>query len=412
RSHSAATMSVSPPIRRLFPRVLAAEKTLSISTKRRKNASNVLSRKLEQLREEKIDLENALEAESEAHVNKLSREIAALRLAQQQGQPQTNGSGDQGWASIFRGQKPPGSKPEIMLDAMRRENEQLRNRLSDYIRITRLNEVYREELIEHRRRLGLPVDNLIGLSSLDPYSQPTHRRSSSTASSPSTSILALPNHSPVQHARASGVPIPRPPSQIHRPSNTISESTTPLSTHTPPRPRPPPPSPSPPSRYASATTTFTTPPSSSSFASNPPAFAGGPTRPLTYPSVPPPSLSSSFGSPTTSFLTHSPGYQRDIPSPVDSFASRRNSFHRRGSFDRRIAESGGLLSASRGQSHSRRASVERGARVAETGTLVPRDRAGSFGIPETAEAVESPAPAASKESGEAESSNEMLVRPS
>lgn len=47
---------------------------------------------------------------------------------------------------------------EIMLEAMRRENEQLRARLvdteRDYIRITRLNEVYREELIEHRRRVS------------------------------------------------------------------------------------------------------------------------------------------------------------------------------------------------------------------------------------------------------------------
>ena len=46
---------------------------------------------------------------------------------------------------------------EMMLDAMRRENEQLRARLveteRDYIRVTRLNEIYREELIEHRRRV-------------------------------------------------------------------------------------------------------------------------------------------------------------------------------------------------------------------------------------------------------------------
>ena len=46
-----------------------------------------------------------------------------------------------------------------MLEAMRRENEQLRNRLvdteRDYIRISRLNEIYREELIDHRRRVGL-----------------------------------------------------------------------------------------------------------------------------------------------------------------------------------------------------------------------------------------------------------------
>ena len=47
---------------------------------------------------------------------------------------------------------------ETMLETMRQENEQLRNRLveteRDYIRITRLNEIYREELIEHRRRVS------------------------------------------------------------------------------------------------------------------------------------------------------------------------------------------------------------------------------------------------------------------
>ena len=47
---------------------------------------------------------------------------------------------------------------EMMLEAMRRENEHLRNKLvdteRDYIRISRLNEIYREELIDHRRRVG------------------------------------------------------------------------------------------------------------------------------------------------------------------------------------------------------------------------------------------------------------------
>ena len=46
----------------------------------------------------------------------------------------------------------------MMLEAMRRENEHLRNKLVDtereYIRISRLNEIYREELIVHRRRVS------------------------------------------------------------------------------------------------------------------------------------------------------------------------------------------------------------------------------------------------------------------
>jgi transcription initiation factor TFIID subunit TAF12 len=113
-----------------------------------------------QLREEKIDLENALEAESESHVNRLSRELTALRQAQQQQQQQQqqgNGGVSHSQAAL---QIPDPNAPsaEIMLEAMRRENDQLRGRLvdteRDYVRISRLNEIYREELIEHRRRVS------------------------------------------------------------------------------------------------------------------------------------------------------------------------------------------------------------------------------------------------------------------
>lgn len=112
-----------------------------------------------QLREEKIELENVLEAESESHVNRLSREISALRLAQQHA---VNGSGTlspvETRMSFAFGADPTQPTTEVMLDAMRRENEQLRSRLieteRDYMRISRLNEAYREELIEHRRRVS------------------------------------------------------------------------------------------------------------------------------------------------------------------------------------------------------------------------------------------------------------------
>jgi hypothetical protein len=142
---------------------------------------NVLSRKLEQVRhhisspahmvedwsevlpitlqlhEEKISLENALEAESEFHVNRLSRELSALKATQQQqnGSPSatTNGNGHAATPSF--------SDPDVatMLETLQRENEQLRARLidteRDYIRITRLNEIYRQELITHRNRVGI-----------------------------------------------------------------------------------------------------------------------------------------------------------------------------------------------------------------------------------------------------------------
>lgn len=119
-----------------------------------------------QLQEEKIELENALEAESESHVNRLSRELSALRLAQQLtsqqngGSPGTgvNGDGTQS-PNLLRLPNPLVPSSEDMLEAMRRENDDLRHRLVDtereFIRITRLNEIYREELIQHRRRVRL-----------------------------------------------------------------------------------------------------------------------------------------------------------------------------------------------------------------------------------------------------------------
>lgn len=105
-----------------------------------------------------------MEAESEATVNRLSREISALRLAQQQhaqsaaSPTQVNGSGSVSPVDVRGPLFNPEPTPEMMLEAMRRENEQLRTRLveteRDYIRITRLNEIYREELIEDRRRVS------------------------------------------------------------------------------------------------------------------------------------------------------------------------------------------------------------------------------------------------------------------
>ena len=202
------------------------------------------------------------------------------------------------------------------------------------------------------------MDNLIGLASTDPYSQPTHRRASSSTSSPSTSILISPSPQHTHSSRPTPVPIPRPPSQIHRPANGISEASTPLS-HSPssvssssPFPLSPPTTSPMPASYASATTTLTTPPSSASLTSNPPVPYPGAVTNLSYPSVPPPSLSSSFGSPSTTFH-------------INSVYTRRDSVAENGAFSR-----------SHSQGHSRRASVERGARVAETGSLLPRGRHG------------------------------------
>lgn len=195
-------MSLSPPIRRLSTstkreedlinayeliRTFLARAILIIPCYywRRYEAEeeriiNILSRKLEQvpqfltppcacridtslqLREEKISLENTLEAESEAHVNRLSRELSVLRLAQQQAGTASGADSPEaraGFQAFLAGSSSTGAlSAELMLDAMRRENEDLRHRLvgmeRDYIRVVRLNDVYREELIEHRERVS------------------------------------------------------------------------------------------------------------------------------------------------------------------------------------------------------------------------------------------------------------------
>ncbi|KAJ7253775.1 hypothetical protein B0H12DRAFT_1116555 [Mycena haematopus] len=376
-------MSISPPIRRLSVSTMAKqEELINAYEAEEERIMNVLSKKLEQLREEKIELENALEAESESHVNRLTRELTRMRLAQQQ------------LAGL--GASPAGpSDPslEIMLAALQRENETLRSRLADmerdYVRVSRLNEVFREELLEHRNRLGMPVDHLIGLASSDPYSQPTHQRPQSTyssnASSPTNSVLHAPisrpaNGVPIPRpaAQTNGVPIPRPPTQLRRAGSNTSEGNTPLS-HSPssssdsPFPFSPVTSPNPTSSYVSVSSIVTSPPTSYNLGG---VTFGAPSRGLSYPSVPPPSLSSSFGSPTVSYHMHMP--QRDHSlSPVEP-QSRRNSI-RRGA---RVAESGSLH---RSSSQSRRNSVERGGRVAETGQLVPRSH-----LDATTEAPDSP----------------------
>ena len=90
-----------------------------------------------------------------------------MRLAQQVASQQNGGSPGVGAIGIngdgtqsptlLRLPNPLAPSSDDMLEAMRRENDQLRNRLveteREFIRISRLNEVYREELIQHRRRV-------------------------------------------------------------------------------------------------------------------------------------------------------------------------------------------------------------------------------------------------------------------
>ena len=199
-------MSLSPPVWR-YPQYSTSaskreEDLINAYEAEEEKIINVLSRKLEkvcirviypthstsltsndhivpvshQLREEKVELENVLEAESEAQVNRLNREISALRLAAaQNGANGANGANATGNNSAptsaladdlaeFRTRRRAslaGPSTDTVLEALRRENEQLRGRVADmerdYVKLMRLNEIYREELIDHRRRVRSSV---------------------------------------------------------------------------------------------------------------------------------------------------------------------------------------------------------------------------------------------------------------
>lgn len=227
------------------------------------------------------------------------------------------------------------------------------------------------------------MDDLIGHSS-DSLSQPTHHRTGSLSSAASpTSVIHNPSAGPSSRPATNGVPIPRPASQLYRPvHNHLSETNTPFS-HSPSSADSPSPFPfSPvtstnPASYISTNTNITSPSSSESWTIHNAMVAA---QTLTYPSVPPPSLASSVGSPTVSTLG-----QHGMPShsPVEP-SSRRNSLARRRSLTR-PNETGNLRTSNPSGS---RVSVERGGRIAETGTLMPRSRAGSHSI--TSNTTESP----------------------
>lgn len=128
-----------------------------------------------QLQEEKIQLANTLEAENESLVNRLTRQLVALRQQQMQQQQQqahpqnyshvgglngydadsASSSPVQNYAPLFDPHNP---SADVTINALRSENEMLRSRLIDiereFVRMVRLNDVYREELIEHRRRVS------------------------------------------------------------------------------------------------------------------------------------------------------------------------------------------------------------------------------------------------------------------
>lgn len=112
-----------------------------------------------------------MEAENESLVNRLTRQLVALRQQQlQQAHLQNysytgglnaydadsaSSSPAQAYGPILDPHNP---SADVTINALRRENEMLRNRLVDtereFDRMVRLNDVYREDLIELRRRVS------------------------------------------------------------------------------------------------------------------------------------------------------------------------------------------------------------------------------------------------------------------
>ncbi|KAG8851905.1 hypothetical protein FRB91_007226 [Serendipita sp. 411] len=308
---------------------------------------NALSRKLEQLRDEKIRLENIAEAEAEPYVvHQLSKELTALRQRNLllNTMYESDSQGQSSASSPVQQYHPNANDPrfvstELVVNALRRENEALKTRLidadRDLARATKLNEMYRDELLELRKRLGLPLEGLlVGQALAESSSQPTHQRHREYSLSPVVPTVPVPI---TQRPTLGPLPIPRPPSQIHRPTTSEAQIALNTSASSPDSSTPASPFPFSPlsSSLTSAQqtgyhTTLTTPASVPSLSSIPPT-ATNPNQ-LTYPHVPPPSLSSSVGSPVAMF------------SPVNA-SSRRNS---------RVAETGSLVRrGSRGSSVDR-----------------------------------------------------------
>jgi len=162
---------------------------------------NSLSRKLEKLRAEKVELESTLEMEQEQLVNRLQRQLSQLLASQNQQQqgltPATASSstaptslpsspgvnelpldalsnlGHYSSSPIPRSDltpllstsDPSHPPPTIVLEALQTENNSLRNRLAD---ASKMSEMYRQELIDLRARAGIDIADLVnaGNSSL------------------------------------------------------------------------------------------------------------------------------------------------------------------------------------------------------------------------------------------------------
>ncbi|EGF99222.1 uncharacterized protein MELLADRAFT_118352 [Melampsora larici-populina 98AG31] len=164
---------------------------------------NTLTRKLEKLRAEKVELESVLEAESESLVLRLQRRLSLLMQQQQQSSqststtaaiaaPATSPPGGPNINALVNNPDPLHPSANTLIELLKTENSNLRNRLVDtereYIKTSRQSDMYRNELIALRQRVGLPIDDLIGAIPTFEENYPAARRRSRGASASGNGI--------------------------------------------------------------------------------------------------------------------------------------------------------------------------------------------------------------------------------
>lgn len=288
---------------------------------------NKLSRRLDELRRHELAMSVAMEAESESIVNRLQRQ---LRVVQGQLAAAKAGSEDAGKTSGGRigsssneAEGLPntvglqaflsGSDPVVMgnaIESLRAEKDDMQHRIDD---LSNDNDALRQELIDLRRRLGIPVDDLVGLGGNKKKTTPTFHPTSSNISHPSN-----------------GEPAPSQPISFNRqPATGFSTSTSsssdaaqsPLVSYSAAETGATSFSPSPFGSASQHSYSYAVPPPPANTFASPqtgyytaggrivhPAGTGG--MPLTYPSVPPPSLSTSIASTSAVSPAGSPTHSR------------------------------------------------------------------------------------------------------
>ncbi|KAH9463834.1 hypothetical protein Pst134EA_033511 [Puccinia striiformis f. sp. tritici] len=170
---------------------------------------NTLTRKLEKLRAEKAELENVLEAESESLVLRLQRQLSLL-IQQQSSQPGSSSTAPNPTSapnspsttmapnlnSLIINPHPLNPSPATLIEVLKSENSNLRNRLVDtereFIKNSRQNEMYRSELITLRQQAGMSIDDLIGAASAGEENYPSARAARRRSRGTSTSTNGIP----------------------------------------------------------------------------------------------------------------------------------------------------------------------------------------------------------------------------